>query len=147
MKTFLKWHVPVAERWQAKTGGAGGAWQLPVHPLNILSMFPSWPQNHSNVSPPPSDSGSARRPACRKVPMRTRRRQYCQRAQPQPAWHRSGGTGGHGHPSCSSFRQPAWPPSLCRGEGVCFMDTVLKALGHLPPPTILGQNSGRQGLS
>lgn len=68
-------------------------------------------------------------------------------AQPQPAWHRSGGTGGHGHPSCSSFRQPAWPPSLCRGEGVCFMDTVLKALGHLPPPTILGQNSGRQGLS
>lgn len=51
MKTFLKWHVPVAECWQAEPGGEWG-W-IPVYPLNILSMFPPWPQNHSNVSLPP----------------------------------------------------------------------------------------------
>lgn len=35
-------------------GRAWGEWGwIPVYPLNILSMFPPWPQNHSNVSLPP----------------------------------------------------------------------------------------------
>lgn len=52
MKTFLKWHVPVAARWQAEPG-RGERGRIPGYPLNILTMFPPWPQNHSNVSLPP----------------------------------------------------------------------------------------------
>lgn len=87
MKTFLKWHVPVAERRLAEPAGKQG--RFPVHPLNILSMFSPPPQNHSNVflpSPPPSDPGSARRAARRKVPEAPR----LPREGPQPAWRLAG---------------------------------------------------------
>lgn len=95
MKTFLKWHVPVAERWQAEPAGKWN--RFPVHPLNILSMFPPWPQNHSNVSlpsPPPSDPGSARRSARRKVPEAP----PLPREEPRPAWRLAGFRVGTGHP-------------------------------------------------
>ena len=106
MKTFRKWHVPEAERWQADLGGVG---PLPVHPLNILSMFPPWPQNHSNVflpPPPPSDPGSARRSVCRKVPEAP----PLPREGPRPAW-RSGRRSSHQQPILPQLLLAlAWPP-------------------------------------
>lgn len=78
MKTFRKWHVPEAEALAGRPGGSGALLSIPKYPKYVPSLAAK-PQQCLPSSPPPSDPGSARRSACRKVPERHR----CQ-GRPRP---------------------------------------------------------------
>lgn len=116
MKTFLKWHVLVAERWQAEPGGWGAVpCPSPKYPKYVPSLAAK-PQQCLPSSPPPSDPGSARRSACHKVPEAP----PLPREGPRPAWRSAGpqaGAGRQQHILPRLLTALAWLPELLFGAG------------------------------